>query len=651
MKNSFQIRRPYYLLVILTSFYFHSCNNLKSGIKPQNEIAVADLEGKILPKDGLLPKIDSEPIIVFDKLSFGSGYNSSNAHEYFSVMEYSSIADNTEIISSATGNTGFVEIHKITKKDSLRKVLDITKNASIKAKFGKIGGGKASYKERKFQETRIGELNEIAIVKAQYVNEPRIILNPKLKSSLLKLARTNPKEFMHTAGDMFVSKVYTGGTLYGVFNLNARHYYQKKKNELFVKASGSYLGISASGSIDIKKTQEAFNETSKLDVSYITEGGADSLGDINTIDGFLDGAKVFKKQVSIGQGHPVILYVQLEPYENIAGFPKIDFSPIRVVQKKMLEKCQQISYDIDESMANVLDVINNETYYSKEDVKKAREFKSLLPQLEKKLKIEYEKSLNNFEYKEEEVLNTISMNLPFKPSLIKPIPFYLSKKLKADAGDQSIMNSSNTSGKFLFIDGKLASLERGKAKEELRDLKYQFNDRRHRATLSKPYPYIRDFYPYYLVTFKDIASKNIISEIKYSGKEIEVPANVSIEIKLVNQNSQYLDSRRRSRRSLPYTKYLNVRILDISEPIVKIYEKEENLVVKTIFKSRYYVHPIDGLTYIICEDDDGFIVILPSGETQGYGPGYTLSEVRQAHGLPSSPFRTDEHEETCGDKW
>lgn len=68
-------------------------------------------------------------------------------------------------------------------------------------------------------------------------------------------------------------------------------------------------------------------------------------------------------------------------------------------------------------------------------------------------------------------------------------------------------------------------------------------------------------------------------------------------------------------------------------------------------KTRYYKGIDDQETYIVCEDKDGYLVILPGGNSQSYDLIIPLTEIREAHQLKTQPFKVEEHDESCREKW
>ncbi len=61
----------------------------------------------------------------------------------------------------------------------------------------------------------------------------------------------------------------------------------------------------------------------------------------------------------------------------------------------------------------------------------------------------------------------------------------------------------------------------------------------------------------------------------------------------------------------------------------------EDLELLTTSKSwtGWYVHPKSSENWIICKDDDGYLVFKPSGGQDAWGNGYTWREVKSNYGL------------------
>lgn len=548
------------------------------------------LVNRIVLDKNTVPSVN--PIIVNKKLSFGSGYNSASGHEFFSVLEYKNTSENTEIISNAYGSSGFTELEVIDNKEKLRDVLDIDRSLEIKVSY--LGAkGSINQKEKIYQETEINKFNQVAIAKAKYVNEPRIIINPNVKNELIKLAKKSPEEFMLTAGDMFVSKIYTGGSLYGVFELNKRTETEKKRNEKFLKVTASYLKNSVSYSSNVKKIKETYEETKKVKSLIITEGGNSATPITQDLDAFLEFSGKFKTDITTNGGSPIVLYVQLEPYENIAGFPKIDFSPIRVHQKGFLDMAQDIYDRIDKSISNAEFVTDkkNSVVFSEQDIETAKQKIIQYESFQSELDFITNNARNDFRKLDTLTLNRLNQVKVYEPDYdYSDRPYNETFELEADNTAQKLINdsgspndNSNFSGKYLYIEGKLGSTIVGTTgTESLKPVYYNWNYQYYNTYVFGIRIYAGFSQPYYQVIFRDKDDANkIVYNKPYANKPIPIYKNVSVEVKLINPNKQYYFIKKGRYKRIDYNNrwgwrkepmFVNPRVAN-NKPIARIYDK------------------------------------------------------------------------------
>lgn len=47
----------------------------------------------------------------------------------------------------------------------------------------------------------------------------------------------------------------------------------------------------------------------------------------------------------------------------------------------------------------------------------------------------------------------------------------------------------------------------------------------------------------------------------------------------------------------------------------------------------FYKHPEDDAPFVICKDQDGYLVTKPDGGNDAHGTGYSLNEVEEMYGL------------------
>ncbi|MDO8315895.1 MAG: hypothetical protein Q7T12_00030 [Flavobacterium sp.] len=585
------MKKIIFLFIALT---FIGCNNQKS------------LVNKIVLNKNTIASVN--PIIVNKKLTFGSGYNSSSGHEFFSVLNYQNTNESTEIISNANGSSGFTDLEIVDNKEKLRDVLDIDRSIEIKVSYL---GAKASLnqKEKIYEETEVNKFNQIAITKAKYTNEPRVIINPSVRKELINLAKKSPEEFMLTAGDMFVSKIYTGGTLYGVFELNQRSISEIRKNEKFLKATASYLKNSVSYQTDIKKVKETFENTSKVKTLIITEGGKKPTPSTEGLEAFLQYTSDFKPDVTTDGGSPIVLYVQLEPYENISGFPKIDFSPIRVIQKGFLDKSQDIYDRIDKSISNAKFVtdIKNSVVFNQITIDSAKA--KIIEYESNKTKLDFitNNARNDFRKLDTITLNKLNLIKIYEPEYdYSDRPYnetfvlnatYEQQKLISDSGNPN--DNTNFSGKYLFIEGELGSTINGTTGTETpMSISYNWKYDFFKKISFGIKTYVGFTQPYYQVIFRDKDDSNkIVYNKPWTGEPVAIYKNVSVEVNLINPDKMYYYMKRGTYVPLQYDnrygfvkepKYIYPRISN-KIPMAKIYDKlnQNGIINKSSLNNQY----------------------------------------------------------------
>ena len=69
---------------------------------------------------------------------------------------------------------------------------------------------------------------------------------------------------MRTCGDMFVSRIYTGGELYMLFSLNSRDTNEKQKNDAFFESTNNYLGANFNVSAEASAMNSSANSVKNI---------------------------------------------------------------------------------------------------------------------------------------------------------------------------------------------------------------------------------------------------------------------------------------------------------------------------------------------------------------------------------------------------
>lgn len=485
-----------------------------------------------------LRKNIQDKIYIYDKLNFGNGYNSVTQDEYLGVMNYQNIDESAEIIANATGNTGSINFQEITNSYQLKKSLNITTKIDLNVKFGGFSS-KNSYKKNILEKTEFNKFNRVAIVTARYENNPYVLLNPSIKKKWIKLAKRNPDLFMKTCGDMFVSKIYTGGEINAVFNFKSTNQSAYKKVEEFFSSSNKYFGNKLSVSQSrVKETFSKIGNTNKK-IDVYSSGGANPI-ELSDFESFLGSIESFKADVS-GKGSPTILYVELTPYENLPGFPSsMNFDKIRVNQRGFIETANYAYSKLKQSISNAGYIKENPKEFSEQDLIDAIVTDSLSLELLYNLDDLILKCNNDFNKCRENSLNDYKNIVIFSREIKYP-NLKETKRLNPELEKWiAVFETSNDHPNFLFrIEGKFEGTNLITRKPEE---KFPLYRKVHEQDLGYIgwNRYVRRYTnPFYEIRYKDISTGRIVRNFTWSGTPLKVRPNSIIEVRLVNYPSNY----------------------------------------------------------------------------------------------------------------
>ncbi len=545
----------------------------------------------------------SDTKIVYDKLSFGNGYNSVTGKEHFGVLNYDNAAKSTEVIAGAIGNSGIVTMEIVEDRESLKKVLDINAKVDLDIKLGAFTSDNSA-KVNLYRETNFSSFSQNAVLKAQYTNEPLVLLNPSVKEKWIKLAKKDPDEFMRTCGDMFVSRIYTGGSMYALYSLHERDDYEKEKNDFFLKSVNKYMGQKLDVEVDVKALTESKKKIKNINTSIITEGGSKT-PDSTSLEAFVSYANAFKEQVGT-DGRAIVLYVELAPYESIAGFPKdVDFNKIRIGQKEFLETCNEHYGVAEESKANAEFVLKNPMFFESFDRVKASAITPSMGLKIEQLKTLMRKCESDFNDCNPEFLEEFGSISLYNPEMDYPDFKSIDVELSVLPNKDYIEVFPDTKeGMSFSIIGKLESrLTKDNAQVNCKDVSIDYyrekvysdllniKNRLGRKYIEKHYPQlILDLYeyserPYYMVKYSDAKTKAFLREFAWDGSTTITEKNVSIAVKLVNPKSKFQLDQRYTNKSRwtdvtndfakhfnfkPSERYSSIRACENNAPIATI---------------------------------------------------------------------------------
>jgi len=495
----------------------------------------------------------NDKIFVYEKLNFGNGYNSATLKEYLNVIDYKNLKESTELIANASGSSGYVEVNYNETKTAYRKSL----NLSLKAELDFVIDGLKSdsdYKKTIYKETKIDNLNQNVVVKSIYVNEPIVLLNAKMKKEILDLAAEDEKKFMKKYGDMFVTKIYTGGELYANFSLSKYDETHKKEVTEWVKSLNTYGDFKLSGEWESRTTVQNISNTLVKDIKVFTQGGAFTKS-IKNSEQLIDAAFEFKSKV---YDAPVVLFVELSPYESLPGFPEsFDFSDIRIKQKNYLDKCLELFDRIDRSLSSAQNVTRLYNKYSPFKLKQADSVIQKYSQIRDTVQAFCENCIYDFETCEINELDRYNSIPLFEPTVDFPYNIKHTRDLSIIV-DEEVPILDNTypeaNSYALIVDGHIQFSLRDSPNtfnvttpNYLKEKRYVGKERRNvPVAFGKKRKHIKTYEeysrPYYEIIYRNKDTKEFISSQPWTGTPVNLVPNVSLSIRLVNPQSRLVNS-------------------------------------------------------------------------------------------------------------
>ncbi len=562
----------------------------KQNSKSQKELLPEKSRDSIIYRKSRIGDHPQPSVIrVYEKLNFGNGYNSTTGQEYFGVLEFEGMDLSSEILANARGNRGQVTMDILENKEELKNSLNISTKADLKFKLGAWSSDN-SLKLETLQTTEFNNFSQHAILKASYVNEPLVLINPRIKEELIELAKRDPETFIRTCGDMFVSRIYTGGEMYTLFSLNSRDTNEKVKNDLFFKTTNEYLGNTLDVTVQAQAMNSSVSKVKNINTVVITEGGFKT-PESTDMEAYIKYANAFKEQVS-ADNRAVILYVELSPYESIAGFPDIDFSIIRVKQRGVLDAASDALYMIEEDYANAKFVQKHSELFEPEDVDSSvvveQKYYEHLNRLQKII-ADCSADPNYCYLSDLEIFENYET---FNPEFDLPEWKGTPTKLPLDPNSGWIIVSEDTEdGKILSINGEFqVRLSTTDNDPECRSASYQFD----RIPFGKQYTHTtgalwwkekhyRDikklyYYPHYQVRYTSLETGNIIKEFNWTAP-LETEPNVKVEVRYRNPDAilQYWDGKRYRNIGMEAEKKLNYKTRVPQYPVVQSCEAAKPL--------------------------------------------------------------------------
>jgi len=550
--------------------------------------------------------VAAQPMIVYDKLHFGNGYNSTTGQEHFGIIEYENVATNTEVVGGAMGNSGSVSMEILEDKESLKKSLNVNAKVDLNLKLYGVTSNNTA-KVDLYKETSFDSFSQNALLKAEYINEPLVILNATVKEQWIELAKKNPDEFLRTCGDMFVSKIYTGGSVYTLFSMQSRDQHQKEQNEYFFESMNSYLGNQFNVQAKTTALEESSSSVKNTNTIVVTEGGGNTPESAELVD-FIKYANEFKTQVTT-DSRPVVLFVELSPFESIAGFPKtVDFNKIRVGQKEFLESATDYYDDIDHSLETAEFVKENTAYFDPVDLEEADSVLVTYTQLISEARLLINRCRSDFNDCDMAlVANAVEDFIVYDPDIDFPSFIGDEKALPIEPSTEFVdlfpTTGDGTEEMMISIDGRVEARIGSNSQPKCLDVSYH-EDRNNsvykamkinKSWWRTDYVDAVELYyrPYYQFRYVDPDNNNnVLRTFRWNGTPFKAEPNVKVQVRLLNPASKlqwrydygnqsytnrYADLGKKLEQQLGYTrkpKYSSLRGCDGGEaPIATIFNK------------------------------------------------------------------------------
>tara|TARA_R110002073_G_scaffold247619_3_gene410519 strand:+ start:3936 stop:5765 length:1830 start_codon:yes stop_codon:yes gene_type:complete len=520
----------------------------------------------------ILKTIDDEVVgfdvphemVHYSDYSWGDALNSTTGKvTKKEILKYDGIEKSTEILN--TGSSGYGKMEIVESASDLSKTLNISKELELKIKYG-VYDGKLNVKESFFKESKKSSFNQYAIYKAEFINEPKKLINYSLKDEIRQLSEADEVEFLNTYGDRFVSKRISGGTALAMFELQKTNNETEERNTLFINSTNKIYGQDLNFKFNKEETLILKDRLNILNTEFQVTGG-DSIPTPIDFSAFIDLVKSFRKSVSESSGNPSTLYIISEPMETLLGVDSnIDFTHIRIRQKKYLELYDRMIDTLNLTKENCFFVQKYSNYFSEEDQVRSKELVNTIANLIAELRVDFVKCSNDFRNCSCSNLQNYDIDITFSPIPIKEIPFETNYKLPLKQNEEVILlETTKDKPLYAIVNGFLSSkmyIYGGEAGPLLKDMSVTkivncyIPGQSGYIDLGK-HPYksmgggvwdmpVRIKYPYY--EFKSFNKQNGTEKVISPSEngQIELPMNSIIKVKLVvplyEQFGSYLPS-------------------------------------------------------------------------------------------------------------
>ncbi len=208
----------------------------------------------------------------------------------------------------------------------------ISTSGSASGSYGVFGAkAKASF----VKEIKWNYNSNYILVKAtrvttrESISSENILLNQNAKNLFLD----SKFSFLESCGNSFAKTIELGGEIYGVIEITASTYSEKQQIESSLEASGSYGGVSASGSADYKRTIRKLTESYRAKVNIRHTGGR--VVEIpSTVEGLID---LSSKIEEITDSNPVAISITTRDYSTLANYIHDDVNYETMVRQSTID--------------------------------------------------------------------------------------------------------------------------------------------------------------------------------------------------------------------------------------------------------------------------------------------------------------------------
>lgn len=234
----------------------------------------------------------------------GRGCDFSTGINYGEALEF----DPARPVIDGAGQQVAFDLRQITSSKELLQSLNLTASASFAGTFS------ISAEARYASQQQINQYNTYLLVNVKVTNPELIIRNPKLKTETFQLlAERGWEAFEQQYGTDYLSGLVTGGSYYGLIEINTKS--KEEQQEIAAAVSASYGIFKSSGQLDSKLKQAIENK--ELKVTILQSGGSGDSLEVG-LDEMIEQARNFPQ---MAKQHPVPFQGIYEEYSKTVPLP------------------------------------------------------------------------------------------------------------------------------------------------------------------------------------------------------------------------------------------------------------------------------------------------------------------------------------------